>query len=793
MFYATLTVLGIALSTSSAAPRLDLADAVIVLPEGSARVERKAAAMLSEEVERRTLVRWRIVAESPAEAKTVVVLGTAPILKEFMARTGKQFGPQRSESEGYRIWIERGPQTVVWVSGNDPRGVLFGAGRLLRSLDYGPRKATIAGDLQIETSPQKRLRGHQLGYRPKCNSYDGWNVAMWEQYIRDLAVFGCNAIELIPPRSDDADSSPHFPLPKMEMMIEMSRLADEYGLDVWIWYPAMDPDYADAKTVEFALKEWGGVFARLPRIDAVFVPGGDPGHTRPKPLLDLLEKQTASLRRWHPNAQMWVSPQSFDAVWLEEFIALVNKEPEWLSGIVHGPQVRVSLPELRRRVPARYPLRDYPDITHSRHCQYPVPNWDTAFAMTEGREPINPRPEAIAAIYRKLHRNTAGFITYSEGCNDDVNKTIWSALGWDDNADVDQVMREYGRYFLNSRTGDRFAQGLLMLEKNWQGPLRLNTGVDETLKVFKKIERSLQAGEETNWRWQMALYRACYDAFLRQRLRVETDRESQALRHLANAAKTGSLEAMARAERALDGELPREARELRTRVFDLAEDLYKSIRMQLSVQKYQAIALERGANLDAIDNPLNSRLWLEKRFSQIRSLPTEDERRKQITEIALRTRPAPGGFYDDLGNAERQPHLVHGAGTETDPGGYRSAFTSFIREPKPERPVAWWNWAESLYDERLRMRYTGLKPGVPYKVRVVYAQESRTTRVRLRANDQILLHPYLNRPFEPLEFEIPLAATQNGNLVLSWNQAPGNAGNGRGCAVAEVWLEPVTP
>ena len=66
---------------------------------------------------------------------------------------------------------------------------------------------------------------------------------MWESYIRDLAVFGANAIELIPPRSDDAADSPHFPLPPMQMMIEMSRLAKEYGLECWIWYQAMDPDY----------------------------------------------------------------------------------------------------------------------------------------------------------------------------------------------------------------------------------------------------------------------------------------------------------------------------------------------------------------------------------------------------------------------------------------------------------------------------------------------------------------------------------------------------------------------
>ena len=73
------------------------------------------------------------------------------------------------------------------------------------------------------TAPEYPLRGHQLGYRPKTNSYDAWDLAQWEQYIRDLAVFGTNAIELIPPRSDDDADSPHFPLPPMEMMVGMSR------------------------------------------------------------------------------------------------------------------------------------------------------------------------------------------------------------------------------------------------------------------------------------------------------------------------------------------------------------------------------------------------------------------------------------------------------------------------------------------------------------------------------------------------------------------------------------------
>ena len=93
----------------------------------------------------------------------------------------------------------------------------------------------------MSPGPVYPLRGHQLGYRPKTNSYDAWTVEMWEQYYRDLVVFGTNAVELIPPTETAGGAdSPHMPLPMMDMMVEMSRLADDYGLEVWIWYPPME-------------------------------------------------------------------------------------------------------------------------------------------------------------------------------------------------------------------------------------------------------------------------------------------------------------------------------------------------------------------------------------------------------------------------------------------------------------------------------------------------------------------------------------------------------------------------
>jgi hypothetical protein len=47
---------------------------------------------------------------------------------------------------------------------------------------------------------------------------------------------------------------------------------------------------------------------------------------------------------------------------------------------------------MRKRTPGRYPIRHYPDITHSMKQQYRVPDWHEAYRRTEGHEPVNPRP-----------------------------------------------------------------------------------------------------------------------------------------------------------------------------------------------------------------------------------------------------------------------------------------------------------------------------------------------------------------------------------------------------------------
>ena len=770
---------------------MDLNKGIVVAPDSLSAREKKAVLMLVDEVRKRTMIKWSVQNDLPkVQQSPLILVGPQEKIRPLLAAKGVMLPQDRQvpRPEGYQI-ATISDRNLIAVMGNDERGVLFGVGRLLRELRLNRGHIQLPARFQERSAPETPLRGHQLGYRQKTNSYDAWNIEQWEQYYRDLAVFGTNAIELIPPRSDDEDDSPHFPAPPLEMMVDMSRVADEYGLDVWIWYPAMDQDYTDPETVKFALQEWEQVYQRLPRIDVIFVPGGDPGHTHPLPLMALLEQQAALLRKYHPKAQMWMSPQSFNKDWDDEFYKFMRTEPKWLDGIVFGPQVRISLPEVRQAIPARYPIRGYPDITHSINCQHPVPEWDVAYGITEGREVINPRPLSQAEIFRYYQASTIGFLTYSEGCNDDVNKFVWSGLGWNSQTSVIEILREYSRYFIAEKFTDEFAQGLLGLEQNWVGPLLTNAGVETTLQQFQAMEKTGGPKLLGNWRFQQALYRAYYDAGLRDRLIAETAQRAEAAEILRRAPRTGSLVAMNRADAILDqADLIQASPERRNRVNELAEALFQSIHMQLNSKLHQG-EHGRGTSHDTIDRPLNDRFWVKQQLAKLRLLEKEEDRLLGLQGVVHRTDPGPGNFYDDLGDPHRQPHLVPNTTPFAENPDFRkSVYTSF--DYRSDRPREWWTNVLSMYDGPLQLRYEGLEKNAKYQVRFVYSSEPlRKVKIRLDADGETL-HDWMVKPDEmtTLEFEIPPAATADGVLNLRWMREPGLGGNGRGCQVAEVWL-----
>jgi hypothetical protein len=795
----SLLVLTFALGLPASGASLDFTNSVIVTPPKLERLEQKAITVLREEIQKRTGVQLSTLTEWPKNQRSVIAVGQTGQMKILAGPYSDVLEDEQVLSkEGFRLSIK---ENAILVTGNDPRGVLYGIGKLLRILRMKPGSISVPEDLDITTSPRYPIRGHQLGYRPKTNAYDAWSPAQFDQYIRELVLFGANSIEIIPPRTDDDLTSPHMKLAPIEMMIKQSEIIDSYGMDVWIWYPNMGKDYTHPDSIREELQEREDIFSKMKRIDVVFVPGGDPGDLHPDILFAWLNKVAKILNKYHPRAKIWVSPQAFRPTkeWLDAFYRNVNLKYPWFGGVVFGPWIKTPLPEIRKIVDQAIPIRRYPDITHSISCQYPVKDWDLAFAMTLGRECYNPRPVAEKVIHNVLDEFAGGSISYSEGINDDLNKFIWSDQDWNPETPVIETLREYGRLFIHPDVSEGIAQGILALERNWQGPLIANESVEITLKQWKNMENQLPADVVKNYRFQMGLLRAYYDAYIRERLIHETAMESEAKEVLRDAAKITSREKLEAAQSVLNQMWAKPvAQDYKERCWEIADYLFEAIGSQTSVKKHKAQS-GRGDFMDYIDTPLNNAIWLLSQFERIRQEEDEQARLVSIDKLLNRDNPGPGGFYDNLGQSVETPRLAEYPTRQEDPGGLCSPRVSFGAGLRGQEwvhtvqakgfdgsaiPLAWMNQITTLYETPLNIVYENLDPDSSYVLRAAYTGRFRA-KIQLMADDKFQIHEMMETGTTPVnEFPIPNEATGDGRLKLTWTCPEGQ----RGAQVAELWL-----
>jgi hypothetical protein len=150
------------INNNSASRRIDLAEAVIVVPTSNPR-HTEAAEMLQEEIEKRTGIRLALSESKPETDIPTIVLGTVKTLRgTYFLRSGPEVP---SKAEGYAIWVDTKKQKmpVVYLVGRDDRGALFAAGRLIRVARMRQGNISIEPDVQIATAPKYPLRGHMCG------------------------------------------------------------------------------------------------------------------------------------------------------------------------------------------------------------------------------------------------------------------------------------------------------------------------------------------------------------------------------------------------------------------------------------------------------------------------------------------------------------------------------------------------------------------------------------------------------------------------------------------------------
>jgi len=753
---------------------IDLSRATVVVRSGRvAEPEQAAASALIEEVENRTGIRLPSGTSFNPSGPSIVVTtregAPAPGLPEIPPLP----------SEGYTLITgSHAGQPVVYVLGGSPRAVLYGVGAFLRKADWANGKLSIPRGLMEFSTPHSPIRGHQIGYRSTANSWDAWTIDQFDQYFREFALWGINAIENIPFQNPKGNRV--MKLQPREANRKISALCRKYGLDYWVWTPA-DVDLGDKAKRDELLAQFDEVFDDSVTLTGVFVPGGDPGRNHPSLVLPLLEDIAKRMAPKHPKAKVWLSMQGFNSE-REEYVYryIEQHQPDWLGGLVAGPS-SPPITRHRQRLPARYQLRLYPDLTHNKICQYQVPNWDQAYALTLGREAPNPRPAEYAAIHNRYVAATDGFISYSDGVHDDVNKAVWGALAWDPTQPVRKILIDYARFHFSPAHAEEIADAILALERNWDGPLVNNGSVEATLKMWDSLDAQLPE-LSGNWRWQLCLLRAAYDPYVRRRLIHENGLEREANIVLAGAGEIGSGPAMQSALKILGRATTEQAgRDLRARIIDLCERLFQSVGLQSSVEKYHASGAERGAVLDFIDTPLNNRWWIEDEFKKVAAMGTEADRVKRLAEIATWSTPGEGSYYDDIGNIANSPRVE--GDLEVDP--------ETLRAPEP---LFWWwdngrsrarlSWQVTMWPRRIV--YEGLDPLAKYVIRTTGQGQC------LLSADGQRLQPTIDgkQMGEFKEFSVPAQHLKDRRLVLTF-EIPGGEDHlnwRQRSRLSEVWL-----
>ena len=487
------------------------------------------------------------------------------------------------------------------------RGFLYGIGLFLRKSVFIGEEHRLIEDISGDYTPDKSIRGHQTGYRPTANSYEAWDLEGFRRYYLDMMYFGANTVEHIPYERGVSNRNALMRYDELDFLAATSAQADELDLNISLWHPNSEKDPNEA----VANRET--VFKKTPRIDFFFPPGSDPGDLAPEELFRRLEAFEPLLKRYHPKAGVWPSaqqPHHFPD-WGERFVAELEKQPDCIDGIITGPNHAYRLEALRRKVPMRYPIRFYPDITHNLRCEYPVhferDDWHYALSTVNGRESINPRPTEYAALHRLTAPYLIGSVSYSEGINDDVNKAVWSALDYAPETPVREILEDYARLFFPGADIQKAVDAIFGLEKNWEGCPENNPQIEGTLRLLRKL------AEETpsllgKWRFLSLLFRAVCDAFARRKILFENELLRKAKRQI----DAGQL---SQAKKTLLTPVTASVASLREEIDSLAESLFRLIGLQLSTEKYHASGWERGAILNIIDLPITDLPWLLNRFA----------------------------------------------------------------------------------------------------------------------------------------------------------------------------------
>ena len=733
--------------------------------EASGKDALKAATYFAKEIKNRT-------------GKSLPVFEKAPAFPKMIFRTDEAI----ENKDFFSVYQTEGE---IIITAKTIRGLIFGYSLFLRKCTFENGVITLIKNISGDYSPQKQIRGHQAGYRTTPNTYDAWTYEQYFQYYLDLMAFGSNTIEHNGTKPKENFRNALMKYDQEEFLVEASRLADIVDMDVSLWHA--NNDY---ETEEEALEIREKLYSSMPRLNIVFPPGGDPGELPADVFVDRCRKIQKVLTKYHPNAKMHPSAQAPHSIrdWGKVFCENLEKEPDEIDAVIMGPNHAFPIHELRKRIPEKYPMRFYPDITHNVRCEYPVnfleDDWHYTLAATLSRESVNPRPTELRTLYRIFAPYTIGSVSYSEGVHDDLNKAVWSAFDWDCNADLREIVLDYTRYFMYGADYEKITDGIFLLEKNWQGAPEENPCIDICYKMFCELRKDYPNLSE-NWRFLQLYFRACCDKLVKMRRVFE-------LKLIKDATEDLKHQNLSSAVEILNTPFNFQYSLLRSEIDALAEKLFELIGLQLDVEHYCADSWERGATLETIDNNVTDRAFLLRKIEYALTLKA-DERKSYINRLISCRTCNEGEIYYSVAL-----HGLNTLGVRQEGEFYMDVYADKPVAKELSMPMA----MTKLYDHfSFKAKFGGFKANTDYSLKIAYRTDinPEINDHRIIANGVTIYEgvqfggrkdpdfdkEMLVKGFESAEYILPKDVFVNGTLDLEIKE------DIDGFKFCELWIKPV--
>ncbi|MBS3762592.1 MAG: hypothetical protein KGZ25_04710, partial [Planctomycetes bacterium] len=369
-------------------------------------------------------------------------------------------------SETFKIADENGGSVVV--AGGDPKGLLYGTGKLMRTSLMRPR-SFVPGEWRGESGPDRPVRGMYFATHFH-NFYHCAPIKKIQKYVEELALWGINALQVW----FDMHHFHGIEDPAAQQMIERLRAILEagksVGMDVGLCLLAneafadspeelrADPNTGTAHyRVELCPNKTGAKELMLKWFDQEFeafqgigidqiwlwpydqggcacekcAPWGANG------FLEMSEAIAELARDRWPELTVILSTWLFDlgnrdGEW-EGLTEAFDTRPEWLDYILADGHEHFPDYPLEQGVPGDLPLLNFPEI--SMFQMFP---W--------GGFGANPQPSRFQGLWNRVGGDIAGGFPYSEGIFEDINKAIFAHLYWDEDSSAEEAVREYATW-----------------------------------------------------------------------------------------------------------------------------------------------------------------------------------------------------------------------------------------------------------------------------------------------------------------------------------------------------------